>query len=106
MAQGFRDNEHGTDDWTSSVSRDQVMYDNWVYLKDPVKERWDRLTDMRLDAIDGHREHLIDHIQVVYGIHREQAEAEVNDFMDDYHDYFRFFSDRAPSTPLAPRAGR
>jgi len=98
MAQRF----HASD---GSINRDQLMYDNWVYLKDPVKERWDRLTDMRLEDIDGHRDRLVDQVQVVYGIHREQAEAEVDDFMDDYHDYFRMVSDRPPSTPLAPHPG-
>lgn len=100
MAQGFHS------DREEALSREQVMYDNWVYLKDPVKERWERLTDMRLEDIDGHRDRLVDHVQVVYGIHREQAEAEVDDFMSDYQDYFQLVGDRAPSTPLAPRAGR
>ena len=98
MGQRFRYGEETAD-------RDQVMYDNWVYLKDPVKERWDRLTDMRLEEVDGHRDRLVDHVQVVYGIHREQAEAEVNEFLEDYHDYFHLVSERAPSTPVAPRAG-
>lgn len=100
MAQSFHDSER-----EEMLHRDQVMYDNWVYLKDPVKERWDRLSDMRLEDIDGHHDRLVDQVQVVYGIHREQAEAEVNAFMEDYHDYFRLVGDRAPSTPLAPRAG-
>lgn len=93
------------DDLESPQRRAQVMYDNWVYLKDPVKERWPRLTDMRLEDIDGHFERLVDQIQVVYSVHREQAESEVNHFMEDYHDYFRMVSDRVPSTPIAPRAG-
>lgn len=100
MAQAFHSERE------EALSRDQALYDHWVYLKDPVKERWDRLTDMRLEDIDGHRDRLVDQVQVVYGIHREQAETEVDEFMNDYHEYFRMISNRAPSTPLAPRAGQ
>lgn len=95
-----RDAEH-----RDTAPERRAMYDNWTYLKDAVKEHWSRLSDMRLDAIDGHHDRLVDHVQVVYGIHREQAEAQVDEFMEDYHDHFRMAQDRAPATPIAPRAG-
>lgn len=85
------------------VDEDELMQDNWTYLKDPVRDRWPRLSESALDDIDGDRERLLDHIQVAYGIHRDQAEQEVGAFMNDYSDYFELVRDRAPATPVAPR---
>ncbi len=82
---------------------DQLMHDNWTYLKDPVRQRWSRLDDESLDEIDGDHERLLDRIQVAYGIHRDQAETELHAFMDDYEEYFELVRDRSPDTPIAPR---
>lgn len=80
-----------------------LMRENWTWLKDPVRERWGRLSETALDDIDGSYERLLDKIQVAYGIHRDQAELQVDEFMDDYHEYFELVRDRAPGTPIAPR---
>lgn len=85
------------------LERDQLMHDNWAYLKDPVHQRWNRLNDESLEQIDGDHERLLDRIQVAYGIHREMAEEQLAEFMDDYEDYFELVRDRSPSTPIAPR---
>ena len=82
---------------------EQVMQDNWTWLKDPVRDRWPRLGEHGVEQIDGDRERLLDQIQVAYGIHRDQAEQEVEAFVSDYQDYFELVRDRAPSTPIAPR---
>ncbi len=83
--------------------RRQVMHDNWTYLKDPVQRRWDLLDDGSIEQIDGDDERLLDRIQVAYGIHRDMAEAQLEEFMDDHEEYFEMVRDRAPATPIAPR---
>lgn len=85
------------------VDAEPLMREHWTWLKDPVGDRWPRLDESTLDAIDGDHERLLDHIQVAYGIHRDQAEQEIESFMNDYSDYFDLVQDRAPATPIAPR---
>lgn len=82
---------------------DRLMHDNWTYLKDPVHQRWNLLDDVSLDEIDGDHERLLDRLQVAYGIHRDQAESELEAFLDDYEDYFELVGERSPGTPIAPR---
>lgn len=81
----------------------ELMHDNWTYLKDPVQRRWQRLNEESLAEIDGDCERLLDRIQVAYGIHREQAQTELEAFMDEYAEYFELVRDRSPGTPFAPR---
>ena len=83
--------------------RRQVMRDNWTWLKDPVRQRWDLLDDDSLERIDGDDERLLDRIQVAYGIHRDIAEEQLEQFIDDYQEYFEMVRERAPATPISPR---
>lgn len=53
---------------------------NWLELKGKVKQRWGRLTDDDLTAIDGKREELIGRLQQRYGRTREEIEEEVEEF--------------------------
>ena len=45
-----------------------------------VKERWGKLTDDDLDVIDGQSEQLIGTIQERYGIAREAAQKQVDEW--------------------------
>ena len=54
---------------------------DWKQMKGRVKQRWAKLTNDDLDAIDGKREELIGKIQKLEGIARERAEREVDEFM-------------------------
>jgi uncharacterized protein YjbJ (UPF0337 family) len=54
----------------------------WKQLKGSVKERWGKLTDDDLDVIDGQQEQLVGIIQERYGIAREAAEKQVNEWND------------------------
>ena len=58
---------------------DQVK-GNWRQLKGSIKAQWGRLTDDELEEIAGEREKLVGKIQERYGIAREEAERQVNDF--------------------------
>jgi uncharacterized protein YjbJ (UPF0337 family) len=50
----------------------------WNQWKGAVKERWGRLTDDDLTVIDGKRDILVGKLQQRYGLAKEQAEEQVN----------------------------
>jgi uncharacterized protein YjbJ (UPF0337 family) len=52
----------------------------WKQVKGSVKEHWGKLTDDDLDVIDGQSEQLIGKIQERYGIVREAAEKQVDEW--------------------------
>lgn len=53
---------------------------NWKIFKGEVKAEWGQLTDDDLMVIAGRREVLSGRIQKVYGITREEAEAQLRNF--------------------------
>jgi len=58
---------------------DQVQ-GKWKQLRGSVKVRWAKLTDSDVELINGRREQLIGLLQERYGIAKEQAEKQVNDW--------------------------
>jgi uncharacterized protein YjbJ (UPF0337 family) len=52
----------------------------WKQVKGSVKERWGKLTDDDLNVIDGQSEQLIGTIQERYGIAREAAQKQVDEW--------------------------
>ena len=54
---------------------------NWKKFKGDIKERWGRLTDDDLDMIQGRRDQLAGELQRIYGIERDEAETEIEDFL-------------------------
>jgi len=53
----------------------------WKQYKGVLKERWGKLTDDDLDVIAGKRDQLVGRIQERYGVTREQAQTEVDDYV-------------------------
>jgi len=53
---------------------------NWKQFKGQVKQKWGKLTDDDLTRINGKREELVGRIQERYGLAKEQAEKELEDF--------------------------
>jgi uncharacterized protein YjbJ (UPF0337 family) len=53
---------------------------NWKEFKGKIQEKWGKLTDDRLDVIEGKRDQLAGEIQQAYGISKEQAEKQVKKF--------------------------
>ena len=53
---------------------------NWKQFKGKVKAKWGDLTDDEIDTINGRREELLGKIQKAYGVGKEEAERQVNDF--------------------------
>ncbi len=58
---------------------DQVK-GNWNQLKGSAKVQWGKLTDDDLDVIEGNRDKLVGKIQEAYGVSKEEAEQQVEDF--------------------------
>lgn len=58
---------------------DQIQ-GNWRQLKGKIKANWGDLTDDDLDSIDGRREELLGRIQKAYGIGRDEAARQIDDF--------------------------
>ncbi|MFM9873899.1 MAG: CsbD family protein [Fimbriimonadaceae bacterium] len=62
---------------------------HWTVLKGRVKEKWADLTDDDLGEINGQRDQLVGKLQTRSGMTLEEAEAQVNHFVDEVN------SDRA-----------
>ena len=52
----------------------------WTQVKGSVKEKWGKLTDDDLQVIDGKTDQLIGKIQERYGIAREAAQKQVEEW--------------------------
>ena len=56
------------------------MRGKWNQFKGSVKEKWAKLTDDDLTAIDGNRDRLVGKIQERYGIARDAAQKQLDDW--------------------------
>jgi uncharacterized protein YjbJ (UPF0337 family) len=54
---------------------------NWKQLKGSVKQQWGKLTDDDLEKIAGKRDQLVGKIQHSYGIAKEDAEKQLNEWV-------------------------
>ena len=59
-----------------------VFEGKWKQIRGQVKETWGDLTDDELDQIAGRYDQLVGLLQEKYGYRRQEAEAEVDDFLD------------------------
>lgn len=62
------------------MSRD-ILRGQWIHLKGRVKAQWGKLTDGDLDELEGHADRLVGKVQERYGLAREQAEREVDNWI-------------------------
>jgi uncharacterized protein YjbJ (UPF0337 family) len=69
----------------------------WKQIKGSIKERWGKLTDDDLDVIAGQRDQLVGRIQERYGIAKEQARKQVEDWMRMPESYSRVEETRRAS---------
>lgn len=56
------------------------MSGKWKQLKGSARERWGKLTDDDLDVINGQTEQLVGKIQERYGVAREAAQKQVDEW--------------------------
>jgi uncharacterized protein YjbJ (UPF0337 family) len=61
------------------MNSDQVQ-GKWKQIKGSVKERWGKLTDDDINVIDGKHDQLVGKIQEKYGIAREAAQKQVDEW--------------------------
>lgn len=59
---------------------------NWKQFKGKLQEKWGKLTDDQVSAIDGRREILAGKLQEAYGIGKEEAEQQINDWQRSMQD--------------------
>lgn len=57
---------------------------SWKQYKGAIKENWGRLTDDNVDVIDGKRQQLVGRIQEQYGVAKNVAEQQVDDFLNQF----------------------
>lgn len=65
------------------MNRD-ILKGQWMQLKGKIRQQWGKLTDDDLDKIQGNAEMLIGRIQEQYGKTREQAEKELDRWMEQH----------------------
>lgn len=53
---------------------------NWKEFKGKVQSQWGKLTNDRLDVIDGKRDQLAGEIQHAYGVTKDEAEKQIKEF--------------------------
>jgi uncharacterized protein YjbJ (UPF0337 family) len=75
---------------------DQIQ-GKWKQSVGQVKEKWGKLTDDDLTAVNGKREQLVGKIQERYGIAKEAAEKQVDEFANSYEAAERGAAKRAKS---------
>jgi uncharacterized protein YjbJ (UPF0337 family) len=63
------------------MNRD-TLKGQWMQLKGKAREQWGKLTDDELDQIQGNTEMLIGKLQERYGRSREQAEQELDRWLE------------------------
>ena len=55
---------------------------NWREFKGKAKQQWGKLTDDDLDIVDGKREELAGKIQNRYGIAKDEAERQIDEWQN------------------------
>lgn len=59
-----------------------ILKGKWEQTKGSVKKAWGELTDDDLTQIDGDRQKLAGKVQERYGLAKDEAEKQVDDFLD------------------------
>ena len=62
------------------MNRDRLE-GKWKQLSGSVRERWGRLTGDRLSVVAGAHNQLAGRHQEQYGVHREEGERQLRDFL-------------------------
>ncbi|MAU97400.1 MAG: hypothetical protein CMP81_16195 [Fulvimarina sp.] len=59
---------------------DQIQ-GQWKQYKGSAKQQWGKLTDDDMDRIDGNKDILAGRLQEQYGIEKEEAERQIDDWV-------------------------
>ncbi len=61
-----------------------IVQGKWKQMVGSVKEKWGKLTDDDLRVIGGKRDQMVGKIQERYGYAKDQAEREVDEFINTF----------------------
>ncbi len=53
---------------------------NWNQISGKAKEKWGKLTDDEIAVVAGQRDQLVGKVQEAYGITKEEAERQADEF--------------------------
>ena len=59
-----------------------ILKGRWHQVKGDIRKRWGKLTDNDMLEIEGHLEKMIGKLQERYGFKREEAEKQINEFLN------------------------
>ena len=62
---------------------DDILKGKWAQLKGSVKEQWSKLTEDEIDELDGRKDQLVGKVQERYGIARDQAARDVDNWLNN-----------------------
>ena len=68
---------------------EQTLKGDWMILKGKLKEKWGKLTDDDLDVALGKRDQLAGRIQERYGVAKDEAERQVDEWTRRDDEYWR-----------------
>lgn len=57
-----------------------ILEGKWEQVKGKVQQQWSKLTNDDLDRINGNRKELAGKIQESYGVGRDEAEKQIDEF--------------------------
>ena len=63
---------------------EDILQGKWNELKGSIQEKWGKLTDDDMTRINGDRIKLAGTIQKNYGIARDEAEKQLNEWEDEH----------------------
>ena len=63
---------------------EDILKGKWKEIKGGVKEKWGKLTDDDLTAVEGNKDKLLGILQQKYGYAKDKAEQEYKDFIGRY----------------------
>ena len=63
-----------------------ILAGKWKQVRGEIKKQWGKLTDDDLAMVEGQQDKLVGLVQERYGYAREQAEREVDQFLQKYSD--------------------
>ena len=63
-----------------------ILEGKWMQLRGAIREKWGQLTDDELDQIAGKRDKLAGVLQERYGYAENEAEQQIDDFLENLDD--------------------
>jgi uncharacterized protein YjbJ (UPF0337 family) len=61
---------------------EDILKGKWKQLKGDAQKKWGKLTDDDLDRIEGNREKMVGTLQERYGYKKDEAERELDAYLD------------------------